>query len=75
MSTFNDQLGIITFKDLKVIQKRANLVIVEHNAVKYGISMTRLNKSSKDDDQELVISEDGKWLIPTDTFKSALADW
>lgn len=64
------------FKDLKMVEKRSNLIIVEWNDKKYGISLKRIEKSSCSDDTELYISEDDKWLIPSDTTTTGgVADW
>lgn len=78
MSTFKEAvLGIKPlFKDLELVEKRSSLIVVEWNTKKYGISLKRIEKSSCSDDTELYISEDGKWLIPSDTTTTGgVADW
>ncbi len=64
------------FSQLKLIEKRSTCVVVELNGKNYGISMKRISLSDCEDNTELYISKDGKWLIPADTVVgSTTPDW
>lgn len=66
----------LTFASVtKVRERRSKTTIVEIGAKAYGISNRRIAASKLDDDTELYVSSDGKWLIPADTVDSIEADW
>ena len=66
----------IYFRDITEVEQRADKVIVTVGGKKYGIIKWRIEKSSCEDQVELFISSDGKWLIPSDSvLHGQKVDW
>ena len=73
---FKSLIKTITFGDVTAIEQRSDKSIVTINGDKrYAISAKRLAVSTCDDDVELFISKDGKWLIPADSVLDTEVDW
>lgn len=73
---FKSLIKTITFGDITAVDQRADKSIVTVDDKKYGIIKWRLDKSSCDDDVELYVSSDGKWLIPSDSVREGQkVDW
>ena len=65
-----------TFANIELVEIRKSTTLVKFNGKTYGISHKRLQQSTCDDAVELFISQDDKWLIPSDTTSAGIeVDW